>query len=85
MDTLVINGGRELSGKVKIPGAKNTVLPILAATVISGKKSILSESMLFVVQKTSSIIRQWYLIMVEDLIEWGIFEFTMNMSPFFTA
>ena len=43
MDTLVINGGRELSGKVRIPGAKNTVLPILAATVISGKKSVIYD------------------------------------------
>ena len=39
MNKLVINGPVKLSGEVRIPGAKNTVLPILAATVISGKKS----------------------------------------------
>lgn len=39
MSKLIITGGRRLEGTVRIPGAKNTVLPILAATVVSGKKS----------------------------------------------
>lgn len=43
MSKLVITGGRNLEGKVRIPGAKNTVLPILAATIISGKKSIIKD------------------------------------------
>ena len=43
MDMFVINGGNKLSGTVKIPGAKNSVLPILAATVISGKKSLITD------------------------------------------
>lgn len=43
MSKLVITGGRRLEGKVRIPGAKNTVLPILAATIISGKKSIIKD------------------------------------------
>ncbi len=43
MSKLVITGGRSLEGKVRIPGAKNTVLPILAATIISGKKSIIKD------------------------------------------
>lgn len=43
MDTFIINGGNELSGTLRIPGAKNTVLPILAATVISGKKSVIRD------------------------------------------
>ena len=43
MSKLIITGGRRLFGKVRIPGAKNTVLPILAATIISGKKSVIID------------------------------------------
>ena len=34
MDKLRINGGTPLFGEVKISGAKNAVLPIMAATII---------------------------------------------------
>ena len=34
MDKLVVNGGRELRGKVKISGAKNAVLPIMASSLL---------------------------------------------------
>lgn len=34
MEKLVINGGRRLAGRVKISGAKNAVLPIIAATLL---------------------------------------------------
>ncbi len=37
MDKLVINGGRPLQGNVKISGAKNAALPILAATLLTDK------------------------------------------------
>ena len=36
MEALVISGGKSLCGEVTISGAKNAVLPILAATVIHG-------------------------------------------------
>ena len=36
MSKIVVNGGKPLSGVVKIHGAKNAVLPILAATVMTG-------------------------------------------------
>lgn len=39
MEKYIINGGNRLSGEVSITGAKNAVLPILAATVIGGNKS----------------------------------------------
>lgn len=39
----IINGGYPLSGEISISGAKNSVLPILAATVISGKTSFISN------------------------------------------
>ncbi|PLW82916.1 UDP-N-acetylglucosamine 1-carboxyvinyltransferase [Kineobactrum sediminis] len=35
MDKLVIRGGRPLSGELRIAGAKNAALPILAATLLS--------------------------------------------------
>lgn len=43
MEMLVVNGGNKLEGSLRVPGAKNTVLPILAATVISGKKSVITD------------------------------------------
>lgn len=36
MSKIVVNGGKALMGTVSIHGAKNAVLPILAATVMSG-------------------------------------------------
>ena len=35
MDKLIIDGGRPLSGLVRVSGAKNSVLPILAATILA--------------------------------------------------
>lgn len=44
MEKLVINGGRRLTGRVKISGAKNAVLPIIAATLLGqDTKSCLDE------------------------------------------
>ncbi len=41
MDKLVIEGGKRLSGTVTISGAKNACLPILAATLLSGDRSVI--------------------------------------------
>ena len=38
MEKLVINGGRRLTGRVKISGAKNAVLPIIAATLLGQER-----------------------------------------------
>ena len=35
MDKLLINGGRPLSGRVDVSGAKNAALPILAGTLLA--------------------------------------------------
>ena len=35
MSVLLIGGGRRLEGEVPIQGAKNSVLPILAATILA--------------------------------------------------
>jgi UDP-N-acetylglucosamine 1-carboxyvinyltransferase len=41
MDTLVIKGGVPLSGEVTISGAKNAVLPILAATLLTREPCVI--------------------------------------------
>lgn len=43
MEKLVICGGRRLTGKVKISGAKNAVLPIIAAALLGQTPSLLEE------------------------------------------
>jgi len=35
MDKLIITGGQTLKGELRISGAKNAALPILAATLLS--------------------------------------------------
>ena len=41
MSHFVIRGGKPLDGAVSVSGAKNSVLPILAATLLSGGRSTL--------------------------------------------
>lgn len=41
MSELIVNGGNRLCGEIKIHGAKNSVLPILAATVLCHGTSII--------------------------------------------
>ncbi|MCF7913470.1 MAG: UDP-N-acetylglucosamine 1-carboxyvinyltransferase [Candidatus Cloacimonetes bacterium] len=40
MDKFIINGGKKLSGEVKISGAKNAILPVMTATLLTSGKSI---------------------------------------------
>lgn len=41
MESYVIEGGKRLEGELQIDGAKNAVLPIIAATILNGKQSII--------------------------------------------
>ncbi|SMC41488.1 UDP-N-acetylglucosamine 1-carboxyvinyltransferase [Papillibacter cinnamivorans] len=41
MSTFLVNGGKQLYGNVKVHGAKNSVLPILAAAIVNPGESIL--------------------------------------------
>jgi UDP-N-acetylglucosamine 1-carboxyvinyltransferase len=41
MDRILIRGGRRLEGEVEVSGAKNAVLPLLAATLLTSGKSVL--------------------------------------------
>lgn len=43
MDKLVVEGGARLSGSVQISGAKNAVLPILAATLLADRQCVISN------------------------------------------
>lgn len=43
MEKLVIHGGRRLCGRVKISGAKNAVLPIIAATLLGQDRPCVLE------------------------------------------
>ena len=40
MSQLLVRGGRRLRGEVTIQGAKNSVLPILAATLLDRKSVV---------------------------------------------
>lgn len=40
MGSLLIEGGKRLDGEIAVQGAKNAVLPILAATVLNGGKNV---------------------------------------------
>ncbi len=41
MNSFVIKGGNKIEGEIEVQGAKNAVLPILAATVLNGGKNII--------------------------------------------
>ncbi|WP_026696018.1 UDP-N-acetylglucosamine 1-carboxyvinyltransferase [Peribacillus kribbensis] len=44
MEKIIVRGGKRLSGTVKVEGAKNSVLPVIAATLLaSDGKSILKD------------------------------------------
>ncbi|MCE5286555.1 MAG: UDP-N-acetylglucosamine 1-carboxyvinyltransferase [Pelosinus sp.] len=43
MEKLIISGGKRLTGTVKISGAKNAVLPLIAATLLGATPSTLEE------------------------------------------
>ena len=43
MDKIVIEGGRSLKGVVKISGSKNSALPLIAATLLTKEKVVLSN------------------------------------------
>lgn len=43
MSRYVIQGGSIIEGKIRVDGAKNSVLPIFAATIMSGKECIIHD------------------------------------------
>ncbi len=43
MEKLVINGGKKLYGEVKIQGAKNAILPLFAAAILTDDKVVINN------------------------------------------
>ncbi len=43
MGKFVIIGGNKITGEARVSGAKNSVLPIMAATVLNGKLNVLHD------------------------------------------
>ena len=43
MEKFVINGGRRLSGKIRIDSAKNSVLPIIAASILTDEQVVIKN------------------------------------------
>ncbi|EUJ32703.1 UDP-N-acetylglucosamine 1-carboxyvinyltransferase [Listeria floridensis FSL S10-1187] len=44
MEKIIVRGGKQLNGSVKVEGAKNAVLPVIAATLLASKgKSVLKN------------------------------------------
>ncbi|MFA6515456.1 MAG: UDP-N-acetylglucosamine 1-carboxyvinyltransferase [Candidatus Paceibacterota bacterium] len=43
MDKILVHGGRRLSGSVRISGSKNSALPILAATLLTKDRCVISR------------------------------------------
>lgn len=41
MSKLIVIGGPKLKGEISVEGSKNAILPILAATILNGKLSII--------------------------------------------
>lgn len=41
MEGLIIEGGKRLSGEVRVHGAKNSALPILAASILAGRRTVI--------------------------------------------
>ena len=41
MSSYIIEGGRKLEGEIKVSGSKNASLPIIAASILNGKTTIL--------------------------------------------
>jgi len=44
LSKFVVTGGRELEGKVDVSGAKNAILPIIAASLLTSDKIVLEEA-----------------------------------------
>ena len=43
MDKIVVTGGRKLKGEVEVSGAKNSALPIMAASLLADEESIIEN------------------------------------------
>ncbi|MGH2066537.1 UDP-N-acetylglucosamine 1-carboxyvinyltransferase, partial [Aerococcus sp. L_4] len=58
-ENMIVKGGRKLNGHVRVDGAKNAVLPLLAATLLAdqGKSRITNASLLSDVYVMNDVLR----------------------------
>lgn len=47
MSKIIVTGGKKLKGEIGIEGAKNSVLPILAATLLNGGENVVKNCPMF--------------------------------------
>ena len=67
MSAYLIQGGSPLFGEVTVQGAKNSVLPILAATILTGAVSVLHNCpQLTDVDASVAILRHLGCVVVQD-------------------
>ncbi|MBF0780376.1 MULTISPECIES: UDP-N-acetylglucosamine 1-carboxyvinyltransferase [unclassified Granulicatella] len=59
MERIIVRGGKKLTGKVKVEGAKNAVLPILAASILaeSGKTNLANVPILSDVYLMNDVLK----------------------------
>lgn len=57
MDKIIINGGSSLNGNIRISGAKNSALPLMAASLLTGDNIILEN-----VPKLSDVVTMSHLL-----------------------
>ena len=43
MSKIIVTGGKKLKGEIEIEGAKNAVLPILAATILNRGENVIKN------------------------------------------
>jgi len=47
LSKIIVTGGKKLKGEIQIEGAKNSVLPILAATILNGGENVIKNCPMF--------------------------------------
>ena len=51
MASYIVEGGERLEGEVNVSGSKNASLPIIAASILSGKTPTYIMYLIFMIQK----------------------------------
>src|SRR6187551_2405689 len=73
MDKLAIVGGKPLDGEVRISGAKNAALPILAATLLTdGPVTLRNVPALSDVQTLVAVLERLGVSVTDAMVDWGV-------------
>jgi UDP-N-acetylglucosamine 1-carboxyvinyltransferase len=71
MDRIRIRGGQPLFGEIKVGGAKNAALPLMAAGLLSDERLILSNVPRLADIQTMSVLLTQHGVAVEPVVEGG--------------